>query len=75
MKTAIFNNTKESVYLFHNEDDAVITDDGFMFDGVNINPQMNLQNASIVSCSISPDDWIGSRYIYDNDQWVLNELI
>jgi hypothetical protein len=74
MKTLIVTETKESIYLFHDENDAVVTDEGFMFDGLSVNPEMNSQTAVIVNCNQPPDDWVGSKYIYDNDQWTLNEL-
>ena len=74
MKTIILNDTKESMYLFQDEAFVEIGDEYFEFAGQLVNSEINNKVASVIPCSQSPDDWIGMRYIYDNDTWTLNPL-
>lgn len=74
MKTILLNDTKESMYLFQDDTPVEIGDDSFIFQGELVNANINNQNASVVPCGQTPDDWIGMRYVFDNDTWVLNPL-
>jgi hypothetical protein len=71
MKTLIENATKESKYIW--ADDVVIT----MTDSITFTPEynigdLNINNAMLVQNVTPPTDWVGGKYLYENDTWTAN---
>lgn len=71
MKTLIENTTKESKYIW--ADDVVIILNKSMV----ITPEFNIGdlnsiNSTLIENVTPPNDWVGCKYLYDNETWSLN---
>ena len=74
MKTIIEKTTKESKYLFQDDEQVAITDEATI---VGHPPKLiicdlNSANATLVEGVSLPEDYVGCKYLYDAGEWTLN---
>jgi hypothetical protein len=72
MKTIIETSTGVSVYLFNDENLPEITAEHVVFNGEVVDTQLNSSNAQLVESVAPPNDWIGRKYILNNNEWSQN---
>ncbi len=71
MKTLVHTTTKESRFVFNDEDTVTITDEIVITPLFNVG-DMNSSNAELFSNVTPPEDWIGNKYLFDGTAWTLN---
>lgn len=72
MKTLVEKNTNVSIHLWHDTYAVTMDENGYV---VNENEQMqdfNSNTADIVLAPEVPDDWMGGRYMFVNNEWHAN---
>ena len=71
MKTIIENSTNQSKYIF--EDNIAITQDLYKTTTPDfIIGDLNFDNSTLVENVTPPTDWVGCKYLFVNNEWVLN---
>jgi hypothetical protein len=75
MKTLVFNETNVSAYLFQDSEslqiqsNQIVVGDPVRF----VVGDCNESNVSLFENVTGPDDWVGGKYLYtQNDGWTLN---
>lgn len=71
MKTLIDISTKESKHVW-SDDVNVVVEDTCTTSPYLIIGDMNITNAVLVENITLPTDWLGGKYLYDNNTWTLN---
>jgi hypothetical protein len=71
MKTLIHIETKSSKFIFPDNAHIVLAEDRILCPDLIIG-DMNANNSMLVENVIPPDDWRGSKYLYDNGTWTLD---
>jgi hypothetical protein len=68
MFTTLVDSSNVSIYLYHDEDAAnvKITESGVTYGAENTSTYYNSTNCRLVSNTTPPEDWIGSKYVYDS---------
>ena len=74
MFTTLIDSSNVSIHLFHDADAAnvIITTNGVTFGEQNVSTHYNSTNCSLVANTAPPEDWIGSKYLYENGAYVAN---
>jgi hypothetical protein len=80
MKTIIENESKISKYLLTDESTilqlpnqiSVVVKNGLNVEDVFTIADMNENNSTVFSNISAPENWTGNKYIYDNNQFILN---
>lgn len=74
MQTIVKKPGNVSVYLFDDAEQILILEDRIEV-GAPANliiADMNASNAEVVLCGNAPQNWIGNKFIYDGQNWMLN---
>ena len=72
MKTLVEKNTNVSVHLWHDSYNISIDETGYTINGEEIRNDFNVNTADVLSVAEVPDDWMGCRYLYVNNEWHAN---
>jgi hypothetical protein len=73
MKILLEKDTDVSVHCFHHYEQVELTAEGFKVDGLSYEPNdINILTSTIVENVSIPDDWYGRKYLYQNNQWIIN---
>jgi hypothetical protein len=74
MFTTLIDSANVSIHLYHDEDASkvVISADGVKFGEEQVSTYYNSTNCSLVQNTTPPEDWIGSKYLYENGAYVAN---
>lgn len=71
MKTLIENSTKESKFIWGDDDVVTMGEDKIRTPIFEI-ADMNSTNATLVENVTPPEDWRGCKYLYNAGAWTLN---
>lgn len=70
MKTLIENSTKQSKYIWEDNETVNVRDDMTYAPNLNIG-DLKSDNATLIENVTLPEDWRGCKYLYDG-AWTLN---
>jgi len=71
MQTITFNDSNKSAYTFEDADTLTATAESITTPNFIIG-DMNSSNATIHTGVTPPEDWSGSRYLFDGTSWTAN---
>ena len=72
MKTLVEKNTNLSIHLWHDTYNIAIDENGYLINETESRQDYNANTADVVLAAEAPDDWMGCRYLYVNNEWHAN---
>lgn len=72
MKTLVEKGTNLSIHLWHDFYNITLNENGYTVEDQEIKQDYNSNTADIVVAPEVPDDWMGGKYTYVNNEWHMN---
>ena len=72
MKTLVEKGTNLSIHLWHDLYNITLNENGYTVEDQEIKQDYNSNTADIVVAPEVPDDWMGGKYTYVNNEWHMN---
>ena len=69
MKTLIDTNTKVSKFIFEDDVEITLTPEQIITPEYTIGDMDSSNSTLIENITDTPQDWIGHKYIYENNEW------